>query len=183
MKKARPLEHGSQDLQQPDGAKAIVWSRRGRIRLAVLGSSAVLAAGAVAGCGSGTDTQAANANGPAGQGQNGQSQGGPPQPTSDQREQLKKFRDCMKKNGVDLPDIGSGGPPQGGPPAGVDPSSSKFRSAIQACAQYRPQGGPPGGGPPSGSGGTGGPPGMGGPPSGSAGGSSSQGGPPSTSQY
>jgi hypothetical protein len=168
MKRARPMDHSRQDLQRPDGARALVWVRRGRIRWAVLGSSLALAAAGVAGCGSDGDATAANANANAGQQGNG-AQGSRPNLSSDQKAQLKKFRDCMKQKGVDLPDFGRGGPPQGGPPAGFDPTSSKFRSAIQKCGQYAPQGGPPGGqgsqgGPPGGTGGApgGGPPGFGG---------------------
>jgi hypothetical protein len=153
MKRARPLDDARDDLKRPDGARTLVWVRRGRIRWAVLGSSLALAAAGVAGCGGDGDATAANA---ANQ-QSNQAQGAPPNLSADQRSQLKKRRDCMKKNGVDLPDFERSGPPQGGPPAGFDPSSSKFRSAIQKCGQYAPQGGPPGaGGPPS----AGGPPGA-----------------------
>src|SRR4051812_983293 len=108
MKSARPRNHARHDLEQPDGAQTLVWTRRGRVRLAVLGSSVVLAAGAFAGCGAATDgSRVASANGQGsqgsqgnqpqqgqggqgGQGQGGQGQGGQPpqqggQPTADQR--------------------------------------------------------------------------------------------------
>ncbi len=152
MEKRRPIDGARPDLEHPDGARMVVWSRRGRLRLAVLGSSLALAAAGAAGCGVGGDGETANADQRSSS--NGQGQGARPQPSADQKAQFKKFRDCMKKNGVDLPDF-TNGPPQGGPPAGVDPSSSKFQSAIQACGQYAPQGGGPG---------AGGPPGGGGPP-------------------
>lgn len=64
-------------------------------------------------------------------------------------ETIEKFTDCLKKQGVDLPDNPGQGQSQGGPPDGFDPSSMD-RKAMQACAKYMPQGGPPGGGPPPG---------------------------------
>ncbi|MFL5781932.1 MAG: hypothetical protein ACJ760_11520 [Thermoleophilaceae bacterium] len=63
-----PLDHGGHDLEQPDGARTLVWVRRGRVRLAVLGSAAVLAAG-VAGA-----APASGADTPGG----GDQKGGPP---------------------------------------------------------------------------------------------------------
>jgi len=50
MTEHRPTNDTS-DLEHPDGSRTVVWVRNGRIRLAVLGSAAVLAAsgGAVAG--------------------------------------------------------------------------------------------------------------------------------------
>jgi hypothetical protein len=151
MNKTRPLDPDRQDLKQPDEGRMLVWSRKGQIRLAVVGSSAVLAAAAVAGCG-GDSEAAANRESNGGQ-------GGQPQLPAEQRDRVQKFRDCMEENGVDLPDL-SDGPPQGGPPPGIDPMSSEFRSAIQECGQLAPRpggmhgppGGPPGGkdGPPDG---------------------------------
>ncbi|HEY1356906.1 MAG TPA: hypothetical protein VGF21_01245 [Thermoleophilaceae bacterium] len=172
MDKKSPHELTGPDLERRDGSRILVWNRKGRLRLAVVGSSLALAAAGVAGCGTGGDSQVASVGGQAGPNQQGQApgqgqvpgQGAQGQPTADQQAQFKKFRDCMKKHGVDLPDF-SNGPPQGGPPSGFDPTSSKFRSAIQACSKYRPQGVGPGsgGGPPGGDGppGVGGPPGMG----------------------
>src|SRR3954447_18335490 len=148
----------------------LIRSLRGKPRFAVVGSSLAIVAAGVSGCGIGDSSQAADANQPSASNQQGQGQGqgARPQLSSDQKAQLKKFRDCMKQHGVDVPDF-SNGPPEGGPPAGFDPTSSKFRSAIQACGQYAPQGGPPGG--------AGGPPGGGGPPGmGDSQGGSSQGG-------
>ena len=50
------------DLEHPDGSRALVWVRKGRVRLAVLGSAAVLAAGgAVASGAAGADQSAAAA--------------------------------------------------------------------------------------------------------------------------
>lgn len=64
--------------------------------------------------------------------------------------QLQRFTSCLKKQGVDMPEPGSG-PPSGGPPSGGGQplNSPKARKALQACRQYLPQGGPPSGaGPP-----------------------------------
>jgi hypothetical protein len=45
------------DLEHSDGSRTIVWVRKGRIRLAVLGSAAVLAAGGSAAYGAAGDDQ------------------------------------------------------------------------------------------------------------------------------
>jgi hypothetical protein len=45
------------DLEHPDGARTIVWVRNGRIRLAVLGSAVVLAAGGAGAYGAAGDNQ------------------------------------------------------------------------------------------------------------------------------
>jgi hypothetical protein len=118
------------------------WPHNSRLRTAVLGSTLAIAAVGLAACGSSSAPPAATA----GAGQNGR-----PQISSDQQARFKKFRDCMSSHGVKLPDLSKSGPPSGGPPAGVNPGSSTFQSAIQACRQYAPQmgGGPPGGSPPS----------------------------------
>jgi hypothetical protein len=45
------------DLEHPDGSRTMVWVRRGRIRLAVLGSAAVLAASGTGAYGAAGDDQ------------------------------------------------------------------------------------------------------------------------------
>jgi hypothetical protein len=99
-----------------------------------------MVAGALAACGTSGSGQTASAGAQAGPGG-----GGRPQLGADQQAQFAKFRNCMKQHGVDLPDLSRGGPPSGGPPGGVDPTSSKFRSAIRACRGSAPRMGPPGG--------------------------------------
>ncbi len=62
---------------------------------------------------------------------------------------LRRFTDCMKKQGVQIP---SGPPGEGAPPSGIAPQSgqppsgqprvfgsAKARRAAQACQQYLPQ--------------------------------------------
>jgi hypothetical protein len=39
------LDHDRDDLKHPDGSRTLVWARRGRMRLAILGSATVLAGG------------------------------------------------------------------------------------------------------------------------------------------
>lgn len=70
------------------------------------------------------------------------------------RDAFTKFAACMRQNGVELPDVGSGnGPPGGGsgngPPAGgfPDRSDPKVQAATKACQGKLPQGGPGGAGP------------------------------------
>lgn len=45
------------DLEHPDGSRTIVWVRNGRIRLAILSSAAVLAAGGTGAYGAAGDDQ------------------------------------------------------------------------------------------------------------------------------
>src|SRR4051794_1061149 len=112
MDNGQPLDAGRRDLEHPDGARMVLWNRGGRVRLAVIGSALALAAGGVAGCGSADGTPEADANQRSASNQQGRS--APPQVSGDEQSRMKKFRDCMKKNGVDVPDLSSG-PPQGGP--------------------------------------------------------------------
>ena len=130
--------------------------------LAVAGASIALAACGSSSGGAGTDSAGASG----GQGQN-----------SNQSAAFTKFQDCLKDNGVTLPDRGQRpgggqgngyGPPAGGdgtPPAGTDGAppaggapgggfadNPKFQAAMKACAKLRPQGlrngrGPGGAGP------------------------------------
>jgi hypothetical protein len=81
--------------------------------------------------------------------------GGGPKPMS--REEQAKFRDaalkfaqCMRRNGVDVPDPQPGeggisiGKDSGGSGPRIDPSSPAFQRAQKACASYLPGGGPAG---------------------------------------
>lgn len=113
--------------------------------LAVAGTSLALVA-----CGSSGDDNASAGSGG----------GGPTSTTQNtQRAAFQKFQDCLKDNGVTLPDRGdgNGGPPaSGAPPTGTDgapPSGGpgfggqageKTQKAMEACAKYRPQGMGPG---------------------------------------
>jgi hypothetical protein len=121
--------------------------------LAVAGASIALAA---CGSSSGGDS-ASSAGASAGQGQG-----------TSQNAAFKKFQDCLKDNGVTLPDRGQrpgggqgygppagsdGQPPTGTPPAGGGfAGNPKFQAAMKACAKYRPQGLPDGRGGPGGAG-------------------------------
>jgi hypothetical protein len=119
--------------------------------LAVAGASiALVACGGSSGSGSAASTGASAG---------GQGQG------ADQSAAFKKFQDCLKDNGVTLPDrgqrAGAGdgyGPPAGGtnatpptgtngaPPTGTAPGAGgfagnpKLQAAMKACAKLRPQG-------------------------------------------
>jgi hypothetical protein len=110
--------------------------------LAIAGASIALAA-----CGSSSGGgNASSTNSSAGQSQ-----------STDQSAAFKKFQDCLKDNGVTLPDRGrrpgSGGQGSGyGPPAGGGgfANNPRFQAAMKACAKLRPQGlrgGPGAGGP------------------------------------
>ncbi len=97
--------------------------------LAVAGASIALTA-----CGSSSD------GGSASSASRGQSQG-----AANQSAAFKKFQDCLKDNGVTLPDRGQRsrggyGPPAGAPGAGGFADNPKFQAAMKACAKLRPQG-------------------------------------------
>jgi hypothetical protein len=65
-----------------------------------------------------------------------------------------KFAQCMRQHGVNLPDPGANGafinssgtggtngsPQSTGGPKGIDPQSSQFQAAQNACKQYQPNG-------------------------------------------
>jgi hypothetical protein len=53
----KPTVNTHRDLEHPDGSRTIVWVRNGRIRLAVLGSAAVLAASGASALGAAGDDQ------------------------------------------------------------------------------------------------------------------------------
>ncbi len=104
----------------------------------------VLAAGALAGCGSDASPAGTTAAAPA-------PPSGAPQMGTEQRAAFEKFRACLKKQGVDLPAGGPGGRPggsAGGAPGGAGAPPQIDQAAIQACAKDLPQGGPPGMGAP-----------------------------------
>jgi hypothetical protein len=61
------------------------------------------------------------------------------------QDSFQKFSQCMRDNGVDVPDIGSGdGPPAGG--GGIDQDDPDVQAAAKKCQSTLPQGGPGGGG-------------------------------------
>jgi hypothetical protein len=134
-------------IAQRDGRRLLFWSRRGRIRLAVIGSAVALAAGAAAGCG----TSDQNSSASDGEERFGQRALGPPELTASERARFRKFRDCLSEHGVELPEPGrDGARGDGGPPPGLDPGDSELQAAMAECGEYAPQGGPPGGAPPGG---------------------------------
>jgi hypothetical protein len=84
----------------------------------------------------------------------GSNDGESPEPTAsvDPEEAMFAFTDCMREQGIDLPDpvfYGSGEGPGGGggvivgPPAGgdsrppdIDPNSEEFQAAMEACSEF-----------------------------------------------
>ena len=116
--------------------------------------AAMLIAASLAGCGGSaagddeplpvTQDQAAPPGPPgAGDGQR-------PQLSEEQRAQFQEFTDCLRDNGVEMPNGQGGGRPQ------FDPQDPAVQSAFQACQDKLPSGGgfpsggPPGGAPPEG---------------------------------
>ncbi len=68
------------------------------------------------------------------------------------QDQFQKFAQCMRDEGVDLPDITAGG----GPPAGggaIDQDDPDVQAASKKCQDQLPQGGPGGPGGPGAGGG------------------------------
>ncbi len=124
-----------------------------RSRFLAIGLAAVLAAGALAGCGSSESSVTTNLDAPAGAPAPTGSRGGvpngagPPGMTSAMRAQFQKFRTCLEQHGATLPT----GPPQNGsgPPQNGSAPPQIDAAAMQACSRYMPQGGPQGA-PPSG---------------------------------
>jgi hypothetical protein len=58
--------------------------------------------------------------------------GGPGEQTAEQQEAMLAFAECMRENGVDIPDPQAGG----GflqPGSGVDPQTPEFQEAMEAC--------------------------------------------------
>ena len=69
-------------------------------------------------------------------------------PAGFDRSALQEFRNCLRDQGVELP---QGPPGGGGPPPGLGSGDGATRKAFQACRDKLPQGGaPPGGAPPGG---------------------------------
>jgi hypothetical protein len=102
------------------------------LRTTALGALLVLA---LAGCSSGDAEEIASAGGAATTSNTEQ--------VSDQ-EKAQEFVDCMRDNGIDLPDPepdGNGGFDFGMAGADVDRTSPAFREAIQACRDKLPGGG------------------------------------------
>lgn len=69
--------------------------------------------------------------------------------TEEDRQEMQdafaKFSQCMRDEGVDVPDIGAGG---GGPPGGgqqLDRDDPDVQAALEKCQDELPQGGPGGG--------------------------------------
>ena len=70
-------------------------------------------------------------------------------PDAEQRADLERLADCLRENGVEVPENPD---PSGGPP--FDTSDPDLGQAFQACQDVLPEGfGPPGGGAPPGGGG------------------------------
>jgi hypothetical protein len=108
----------------------------------VLGASSLAACGGGSGAASSSDTSTSTAaastatTGAGASGSNGAA--------------FTKYAACLKKNGVDIPAGGPGGPPgagSGGPPStdgggngGPPPQNAKFQKAQAACASLRPAG-------------------------------------------
>ena len=63
------------------------------------------------------------------------------------RDAFVKFSACMRQHGVEVPDIGTGGPPAGGGQR-LDPNDPKTKAALTACQSKLPQRGPGGPGGP-----------------------------------
>jgi hypothetical protein len=108
-------------------------------RLIALVAALALAGAVIAGCGggdSGGSTGTGNAR----------------ETSSNRMQGLEALQACLERQGVKLPDRGSGGgPPNGKPPSGGAPSA-KAQKAFEACRDKLPEGaGPPtgGAGPPS----------------------------------
>jgi hypothetical protein len=78
--------------------------------------------------------------------------GGPRELSQEQLDQQVEFAQCMRDNGIDMPDpqadggvriqirgqSGSGG----AGPGGIDPQSEEFQAAMEACEDLRPNFGP-----------------------------------------
>ncbi len=77
--------------------------------------------------------------------------GPPPKLSEEDREKLQEqmlsFAECMRRQGVDMPDPQFDGEGRGFTfridPGGIDPNDPKFREAEQTCRQYSPELNPP----------------------------------------
>jgi hypothetical protein len=61
------------------------------------------------------------------------------------QDQFQKFSQCMRDEGVDVPDMGSGGGPPGGGEQ-LDQDDPDVQAAMEKCQGQLPQGAGPGGG-------------------------------------
>lgn len=115
---------------------------------------AVLAALVVTGCGGSSDgsTSADTAASTSGQTEAG---GTPPAGGPGGFEIDDEAQACLEEQGVELPEMGAGGPPegapsgeppQGGPPEGFE-GGEEMQKAFEECGIEAPQGGGPGGSP------------------------------------
>jgi hypothetical protein len=68
--------------------------------------------------------------------------GEPPKLDAAQQEQMRKFAQCMRDNGIsNFPDPSEeGGFQIDGDKLGIDPKSEQFKAAEQACKQFQPKG-------------------------------------------
>ena len=83
--------------------------------------------------------------------------GGQRQLTQEQLDQQVEFAQCMRDNGIDMPDPAADGSVSirvrgqagagGAGPGGIDPGSEEFQKAVDACQDVAPAFGPGGGGP------------------------------------
>jgi hypothetical protein len=74
----------------------------------------------------------------------GNSSGAPPASATQQgstEDQMQKFVQCMRDNGVDLPDPEPGGGFGGNPDSQIDRNSPVFEKAMDACRTQLPGGG------------------------------------------
>ena len=104
-----------------------------RMTLTVLAAATLLA---LAGCSSGQGEEIASAGGT-------QSASKSAAPASDE-EKAREFTECMRDNGVDLPDPepdGNGGFDFGVAAAGIDFNDPALQKAVQACRDKLPGGG------------------------------------------
>ena len=72
--------------------------------------------------------------------------------SQEQLDQMVEFAQCMRDNGVDMPDPGADGGMRveirgqagsgGAGPGGIDPQSDAFQAAMNACQDLRPDFGP-----------------------------------------
>jgi hypothetical protein len=62
--------------------------------------------------------------------------GSAPQLSAEEEEAFLAFTECMRENGIDLPDPGTGGTIEIGPDTGFDPGSDDFRAAEEECRSH-----------------------------------------------
>ncbi|HEY4028490.1 MAG TPA: hypothetical protein VGO86_18835 [Candidatus Dormibacteraeota bacterium] len=62
----------------------------------------------------------------------------PPPPNAQQLDKAVKYAQCMRQHGINLPDPDSNGSSEITRSSGIDPNSTQFQQAQQACKQYAP---------------------------------------------